>query len=284
VNIRFDLFYWCLVTAGALLFAFVLLPVLFTASAVFLSNSSIEIGVNPFNFRNYSSVSAAKNFGAIKSDTIFYASFWLTIVTAFTVSTLVAFSSAITSYYTSRVNLYNLSKLKILPFFAYLTPPVILVLSVQSLPPSMIDHFPKILIVGLSHCAYFFPFSYALFLGYWEQSDFGLDRSAAGDGGTIHHTFILHFLSFKSPTFIFALSISLLTFMLSWSDVLFSRILLGSGDTRLLTDWFIDMMQASEIEERRGELAAMAILTFFLASLLSILFSVAFSHVNRGRE
>jgi ABC-type glycerol-3-phosphate transport system permease component len=88
-------------------------------------------------------------------------------------------------------------------------------------------------------------------------------------------------MSSGAPSSAFFGGLALLTFMLSWSDVLFSRyLLMGERHQRLLTDLVIEHLKANDVVAARGELAAVAVLTTLVAVAAASAYALMFNKAN----
>jgi hypothetical protein len=88
-----------------------------------------------------------------------------------------------------------------------------------------------------------------------------------------------------SPSWAFGAGLALLTLMLAWSDVLFSRFLLmASPEYRLLTDLVIERLRANDLIVARSELAAVAIMCAAVAAIVASLYAVMFNKANASRS
>lgn len=272
------------VLAMGALFGFVLTPVVATVVALFFGNAQLAHGLQLFSWPDYSIENAAAKFRALQIQGNLLGSFVRSLLVAFCVGTLTAWSAMICAFCLSRMSLGRLGALRVLGFAAYLTPPVILVISLGWLAGLISGSGSAILVLVLGQCAYLFPLNYALSLGHWAQVAYEVDRSAASDGAGLFARLRVHMNS-RAPSSAFFWGLALLTFMLSWSDVLFSRyLLMGDRDQRLLSDVVIEHLKANDVVAARGELAAVAFMTALVAAAVAGAYALMFKRANAGED
>jgi len=260
----------------------VLIPLIATFIAAFNNDAALRGGIGIEQWQGMSVSNFRRNVAVLSENKIFVPALIRSATLSCLVSLVVAWASAALSFAVSRTDLRRLSVFTLLAYAAYLTPPVILVVAIN-LAQDLLPKLPAFLVIFLGHCVFLFPLSYGLALGHWRQTDFEIDRVAAVEGAHFFKCFSMH-CTVGGSTFSFIAGIFMLNFMLSWSDVLFSRFLLiGSPEQRLLTDLVIDALDSSEILPSRGSLSVLSLLTVSLAIAASTAYALVFNHANVRR-
>ncbi len=262
------------------LFILVLLPVGVTVAALFIESSRLTQGFDLTAWPDYSIANAAAKLRALASQGELLSALGRSLGVAILVGLLTAWAAITCAFHLSRLSLGRLARLNLLGYAAYLTPPVVLVISLSWLAQFATGLASPLIVVALGQGSFLFPLNYALALGHWAQVPYAIDRTAASDGANLSQRFAAH-ISSGTPSLGFFGGLALLTFMLSWSDVLFSRyLLLGEPEQRLLTDLVIESLKANDIVAARGELAAVAILSAIVAAFAAGLYAVFFNRAN----
>lgn len=256
--------------------AFAILPIIWTLPSLFLDNTALTGGINFSSFEGWKVVNLQEKLNSVFTDKKLLWSLLVTVLISSVVGILTASSSMALAYTLTRIHLGRLTPITMLAYSAYLTPPIILVLALDWLSPITQSYAGSIGSVMLGLSVFLFPLNYGLAFGFWRQVGFETDRSAAADGAPLWNRFKLH-VQYGSPPFSFGLGLALLTFMLAWSDVTFSKILLSGGSsTRLFTDQVIEVLKANEMISPRGDLALVGLIAVGIASTAAYFYARLF--------
>lgn len=265
--------------AIGLVFLFVLVPVTATVGALFFENSQLAQGMQISAWSDYSLLHAIAKFQTLEAEGSLLPALLRSLFVALVVGSLTAWSAMVSAFCLSRLNFGRFGAMRFLGYAAYLTPPVILVISLGWLSAIASGATSALLVLVIGQSAFLFPLNYALALGYWTQTAYAIDRTAASDGAGLFVRLRVHVRS--GPPFAFFGGLALLTFMLSWSDVLFSRyLLMRERDQRLLTDLVIEHLKANDVVAARGELAAVALLAVLIAGVAASAYAFLFNRAN----
>jgi ABC-type glycerol-3-phosphate transport system permease component len=260
-----------------------LLPVVTTFAALFFDSIRLTQGLNLSSASDFRLANATAKFAVLFEDGTLFLSFFRSIVLACIVGAVTAWAAMASAFLLSRSDFGRRQILHVLAYTAYLTPPVILIISFARFTGQVGSDLYALLVVACGQSCFLFPLNFGLAMGHWKATSYELDRAAASDGANLWTRFRLH-MSMGSPSWAFAAGLALLTMMLAWSDVLFSRFLLaGSPDYRLLTDLVIERLRANDLIVARGELAAVAVMCAIVASFAASLYALMFSKANAGR-
>ena len=269
------------IAAFSLILGFAALPILFAIPAVFMDSTSLSDGVDVFATEAMSFANVVEKFEYLSANQDLLSALIRTLVVALGVGIVSSCSAMALAFASTRLYLGWAGWLRPLGYFAYLTPPIVLVLSIGWLSQFAAGQISALLVVSIGQAAFLFPLNYGLAVGHWMQSEWAVDRNASLDGARFWRRFFVHFAPGTS-SFAFCGGLALLTFMLAWSDVVFSRFLLmNDRDNRLLTDLVIDFLSQSDVTEPRGELAVVAFLTVFVAAVASGAYALVFARTAR---
>jgi ABC-type Fe3+ transport system permease subunit len=262
--------------------AFSLLPILTVVPAILTHNSQVSGGLDLLNYERLNVANGVENFTNLAKNGIFVESIARTIVFSILVGALTTYCAISTSYLLTRVAGFHIEKLSFIAFTAYLTPPIILALAYSSMREDFIPNGFSLLLVAGGLCTFIFPLCYGLSLSRWKNYGWDIDRAASADGASLWMRFSIH-MKPGSPMNTYALGLSLLSFMLSWGDITFSRVLLqGNEDSRLFTDIMIDLLILSDKTEPFGEVAAIAFATTLVSALASSAYGFTFFRSNKA--
>lgn len=251
-------------------------PASVATMAIFLESSVLTSGLDLSKPNSFSLENASKKIETTIGQDGMFSAFMRSVWVAMIVGVTTAWLAFLSAFLVVRIRLPFSSAVSGLGFLAYLTPPVLLMLSMSWLSQfARGDSFALMLLI-VGQATFLFPINYVLALGHWRSTPYEIDRAAAIDGANLLMRLRLH-LAGMSPSTAYFWGLCLLTFMLSWSDVLFSKYLLQSyRDSRLLADLVIERLQSFEEVTARGELAAVAALCFVVAGVASLFYSIAF--------
>jgi ABC-type glycerol-3-phosphate transport system permease component len=265
-----------LILIAIVVLSVIVIPIISLIFASFMNNASLSNGIGSISYvtQNILSldevgnriVSISKDVELIK---LFFRSFSLSLIVAFIVSWL----SWVTSYYiTRKCNAFSSYSLP-LSLFTYLTPPVILVLGLSSIWNQHSAEFIWLKML-FSHSVFLFPIGFVLSFGFWVQKPYEIDRMAAADGASFWERLLLH-LGIKE--FLYMSIIGTLIFMISWSDIIFSRVLASSDmDKKQLVDYIFHKLLSNSVIDEYGALALFSLLIVFVSVIISIIFGQAF--------
>ena len=267
----------------AALLAIVLIPILAGFAAVFFRSERLTSGLQFLAWQDYSLSNAVDKYRTLAADGRLASAFMRSLLLATVIGLLTAWSAMIAAFILSRQKFRGATALRLAGYTAYLAPPVILVIALAWLAAAARGPISALLVLALGQCTFLFPLNYALALGHWAQTPYEIDRTAATDGAGLLARLRVH-MAPGNPSLAFMGGLALLTFMLSWSDLLFSRyLLMRHPDQRLLTDLVVERLGANDVVAARGELAAVAVMTSIVAALAASAYSVMFNHVNRAK-
>ncbi len=267
----------------AVLLVVVLTPILASFAALFFRSERLTSGLQFLAWTDYSLANALDKYRILAADGRLLSAFLRSLTLALAIGLLTAWSAMIAAFYLSRQRFRGSTLLRLAGYTAYLAPPVILVIALGWLAAGARGPYSALLVLVAGQCTFLFPLNYALALGHWAQTPYEIDRTAATDGAGLLIRLKVH-MAAGTPSFAFMGGLALLTFMLSWSDVLFSRyLLMRHPDQRLLTDLVVERLGANDVVTARGELAAVAVMTAIVAAVAASAYSVMFNHVNRTR-
>lgn len=266
-----------------LLFCLALLPVITAFGALFYDSSKLTQGLDLSLTGEFQLGNATMKFLIFFEDKALFLSLLRSVAIACTVGLTTTWAAMASAFLLSRSDFGRIQILHIFAYTAYLTPPIILVISFSRLSGQFDNDFYSLLIVAFGQCCFLFPLNFAMALAHWRASSYEIDRVGASDGAGLWIRFGLH-MSMGSPSWAFGAGLALLTMMLAWSDVLFSRFLLGgSPHYRLLTDLVIERLRANDLVVARGEMAAVAVMCALVASLTASMYAVMFGKANARR-
>lgn len=263
----------------------IMLPILAAVVALFIDSTMLTGGIasSTLTTTHFTISNATQKFSILFLNGDLIHAFFRSIAVAALVGITTSWLALISAYTLTRVELGKWGKLQILGYSAYFTPPVILATSYALLTQEFMSQTSAVFVVAAGQMSYFYPINLGLALGHWKSVPFEVDRVIAADGASFYGRLAQH-MSSGGVTWAFWLGLALLTFMLSWSDVLFSRYLLsGYPDQRLLTDLVIEKLNANDLIVARSELAAVATMCIMVASIASACYSVLFLKANRSR-
>ncbi len=256
----------------------VLIPVLFLVFASLMSDASLNDGIISLSYalKNTLTLLEIENRIISISENKFLLSltirsFILSLLVAITVSWL----SWVIGFYTTRKVDYLASSCLPISLFTYLTPPIVLVIGLSSMWNNHSTSFVWLKIL-FCHCVYLFPIAFTLSVGFWVQKPYEIDRMAAIDGAAFWDRLILH-VGVKE--FLYMSIIGILVFMISWSDIIFSRVLASSDvGQRLLVDYIFQRLFSNSVIDAYGELSLFSLFIILVSALISTLFGMVFFH------
>lgn len=255
----------CLMIIVVFLYA----PVFYLVVASSISDSRLSVGIPSLSYGFEYHIGATeflKRVNYIFSDKEIYKSLTQSIVTSISCGITVALISWVAGYvYTRSSSLWIKSSLYV-SLLTYLFPPAALAIGISDIG-NIGEWFSVKLQIFLGHCLYLFPLAYVMSIGFWLQKPHYLDRMAASDGLAFFERIFAHMGGREMSRFFV---IALLVFMVSWGDIVFSRVL-GSADNsnRLLPDLVFQRLYADQLSEPYGSLAVFALFVVLIAAFFS---------------
>jgi len=169
------------------------------------------------------------NYVALFSQRDFINSVLLSAEVALGCTVIALILAAAFSYSLARYHVRGMKLVRSISIWAYLFPPVVIAIPFFILLRSfgLQDTVAGLL---LAHVAFCFPFAMWLLYPFMRSLPLGLEEAAAADGATVLRTLWHVVLPVALPGIV---AVAAFCFSLSWSDYLFARVLLGSGNRTL---------------------------------------------------
>lgn len=254
----------------------ILMPLLTLLIASFMSSESLYNGIPSVtyavgNFINFDEFEL--RLYSIFSDKLLIGSLIQSLITSGLCGLTVALFSWVAGYAYSRSTHILIKVSMPVVLTTYLMPPVTLVLTLSTAFKT-IGGISSEVAIFIGHCIYLFPLGYVLSIGFWSQKSYEIDQLAIVDGGGKWDGFVLNHggkeLSYFSV-------IALLVFMVSWGDIIFSRVLASNdNNARLLVDLIFQKLFSNSEIEAYGEITLFSLIVIFISFILSALFSILF--------
>jgi multiple sugar transport system permease protein len=183
------------------------------------------------------------NYLALFAQRDFLDSVLLSAEVAFACTVITLLLAASFAYSLSRHRVRGMKLIRGISIWAYLFPPVVIAIPFFILLRSLaLQDTPTGLL--LAHVAFCFPFAMWLLYPFMRSLPLGLEEAAAVDGATTLGTLWHVVLPVAMPGL---LAVSAFCFSLSWSDYLFARVLLGTGN-RTLPVFIFDLHTSTIID------------------------------------
>jgi len=265
---------YILVTIGIL---FISLPILFLVFASGMGDESLTRGISSLEHVSQSFLSFDMliiRFQDIFNDELMFKLLGHSLFLSFLVAIISSSFSLLLGYYITRHNsIFINMAIPTISLFTYLTPPVVLVISLSLYWSEHSQEYIWFKIL-FSHIIYLLPLALILAIAFWSQKPYEIDRISSSDGADFWERFLVH-ISIKEV--LYFIIIAMLIFMISWSDIIFSRILASSdAEERLVVDFIFEFLSSADIIYPYGKMALFSLFVVGIASLFSILFGIVF--------
>ena len=176
------------------------------------------------------------------------------VVVALTVVVITLFVSVIIAYVVTRYRIPGKTVMIGSMLYAYMFPPLLLAIPLLSIfaKLGLADH---LIAVVLAHCTLTIPLGVWMLWGFFKVMPFDLEEAAMVDGCSRAGAFVRVVLPLSAPGII---TVSIFSFLLSWTDYVFSFVLVNSDANKTLPVGLASIL--GSFDARWGELMAGATL------------------------
>lgn len=176
------------------------------------------------------------------------------VVVALFVVVITLFVSVIIAYVVTRYRIPGKTAMISSMLYAYMFPPLLLAIPLLSIFARMglADH---LIAVILAHCTLTIPLGVWMLWGFFKAMPFDLEEAAMVDGCSRAGAFFRVVLPLSAPGII---TVSIFSFLLSWTDYVFSFVLVNSDTNKTLPVGLASIL--GSFDARWGELMAGATL------------------------
>lgn len=176
------------------------------------------------------------------------------VVVALTVVVITLFVSVIIAYVVTRYRIPGKTAMIGSMLYAYMFPPLLLAIPLLSIfaKLGLADH---LIAVVLAHCTLTIPLGVWMLWGFFKVMPFDLEEAAMVDGCSRAGAFVRVVLPLSAPGII---TVSIFSFLLSWTDYVFSFVLVNSDANKTLPVGLASIL--GSFDARWGELMAGATL------------------------
>ena len=176
------------------------------------------------------------------------------VVVALTVVVITLFVSVIIAYVVTRYRIPGKTVMIGSMLYAYMFPPLLLAIPLLSIfaKLGLADH---LIAVVLAHCTLTIPLGVWMLWGFFKVMPFDLEEAAMVDGCSRAGAFVRVVLPLSAPGII---TVSIFSFLLSWTDYVFSFVLVNSYANKTLPVGLASIL--GSFDARWGELMAGATL------------------------
>ncbi len=176
------------------------------------------------------------------------------VCVALSVVVITLFVSVIIAYVVTRYRIPGKTAMIGSMLYAYMFPPLLLAIPLLSIfaKLGMADH---LIAVVLAHCTLSIPLGVWMLWGFFKAMPFDLEEAAMVDGCSRAGAFVRVVLPLSMPGII---TVSIFSFLLSWTDYVFSFILINSDANKTLPVGLASLL--GSFDARWGELMAGATL------------------------
>ena len=176
------------------------------------------------------------------------------VVVALTVVVITLFVSVIIAYVVTRYRIPGKTVMIGSMLYAYMFPPLLLAIPLLSIfaKLGLADH---LIAVVLAHCTLTIPLGVWMLWGFFKVMPFDLEEAAMVDGCSRAGAFVRVVLPLSAPWII---TVSIFSFLLSWTDYVFSFVLVNSDANKTLPVGLASIL--GSFDARWGELMAGATL------------------------
>ena len=176
------------------------------------------------------------------------------VVVALTVVVITLFVSVIIAYVVTRYRIPGKTVMIGSMLYAYMFPPLLLAIPLLSIfaKLGLADH---LIAVVLAHCTLTLPLGVWMLWGFFKVMPFDLEEAAMVDGCSRAGAFVRVVLPLSAPGII---TVSIFSFLLSWTDYVFSFVLVNSDANKTLPVGLASIL--GSFDARWGELMAGATL------------------------
>ena len=176
------------------------------------------------------------------------------VMVALTVVVITLFVSVIIAYVVTRYRIPGKTVMIGSMLYAYMFPPLLLAIPLLSIfaKLGLADH---LIAVVLAHCTLTIPLGVWMLWGFFKVMPFDLEEAAMVDGCSRAGAFVRVVLPLSAPGII---TVSIFSFLLSWTDYVFSFVLVNSDANKTLPVGLASIL--GSFDARWGELMAGATL------------------------
>lgn len=180
--------------------------------------------------------------------------FYNSLIVALFVVLITLFVSVIIAYVVTRYRIPGKTAMISSMLYAYMFPPLLLAIPLLSIFARMglADH---LIAVILAHCTLTIPLGVWMLWGFFKAMPFDLEEAAMVDGCSRAGAFVRVVLPLSAPGII---TVSIFSFLLSWTDYVFSFVLVNSDSNKTLPVGLASIL--GSFDARWGELMAGATL------------------------
>jgi ABC-type glycerol-3-phosphate transport system permease component len=202
---------------------------------------SVRLLPGPFSLENYRILLANTDYPTWFVNSVIVA--MGTVAITVTLSVLIAYS-------VTRLRFRGKSMVIGTMLYAYMFPPLLLAIPLFSLFVKL-GISDTLLSLTISHCAISLPLGVWMLWGFFKQVPIEIEEAAMVDGCSRLRAFLLVVLPLTTPGVI---TVSIFSFLLSWTDYTFALIMIGSDGSKTLPAGLDTMVGMYEL--RWGELMA----------------------------